>query len=126
MLSFKLINQEISQFLIIGLINTLISWVLFLILDLFMDYILAYTFSFILCIVSSYVLNSYFVFNQSLSLKQLFKYPVVYIIQYLVQTPSLIFFVEHLNISKMFAVLIVIIISIPITFISSKFIIKQK
>jgi len=121
-----MVNQERSRFLIIGLINTLISWVLFLILDLFIDYILAYTCSFILCIVSSYFLNSFFVFNQSLSLKKLFKYPIIYLIQYVVQAPSLIFLVETLNISKIFSIIIVTVIIIPITFVCSKLIIKQK
>lgn len=126
MCSLKLVNQEISRFLIIGLINTIVSWALFLTLDLFMYYVLAYTYTYISCIIISYILNSIFVFNQSISLKGLLKYPIVFLIQYIILTPSLIFFVEVMNFSKMLAIVLVTIILTPITFIVSKFIIKQK
>ena len=126
MRSLTFIKREIYRFLIIGFINTLVSWVLFLILDLFMNYVLAYTLTFILCIVSSYTLNSYVVFKQPLSLIRLFKYPLVFLIQYIVQAPSLIFLVEYLNISKIFAIIFVTIIASPITFFTSKAILKPK
>ena len=126
MRSLTFIKREIYRFLIIGFINTLVSWVLFLILDLFMNYVLAYTLTFILCIVSSYTLNSYLVFKQPLSLTRLFKYPLVFLVQYIVQAPSLIFLVEYLNISKIFAIIFVTIIASPITFFASKAIIKPK
>ena len=124
--SLKFIKSEIYQFFIIGLCNTVVSWILFLILDLFMNYVLAYTFTFILCIASSYTLNSYFVFKQPLSLIRLFKYPIVFLIQYIIQAPSLIFLIEYLNVSKIFAIVFVTIITVPITFFISRFIIKPK
>ena len=120
--TLRLIKKEIFRFFIIGFINTIISWILFLILDYFMNYILAYSFTFLLCVTLSYTLNSIFVFKQPLSFIRLLRYPTVFLTQYIIQFPSLIFLVEYLNFDKIISVVLVTIITFPINFVITKFI----
>ncbi|MFD2703137.1 GtrA family protein [Paenibacillus shunpengii] len=122
----KLISKEFFKFVISGGINTLVTYIFYLLLLMFLGYSLSYTISYVSGIFLSYYLNSVFVFKEKISFIKFLKFPVVYLIQYLINIVMVYLFVEKLQVSPLLVPLIVIIISMPITFVISKLIIKGK
>jgi len=124
LLLMKFTNREFIKFIIAGIINTVLSYLLYLILLLYLTYQISYVVSFILGILISYYINSKFVFNEQLSIKKLLSFPVVYVVQLLLNYLFLYVFIEILSISSKLAPLLVTIISLPVTFLLSRFVLK--
>ena len=119
-LSMRSINREFYRFIFWGGVNTLSGYLIYALLLRFLPYLLSYTVAFIISIFVSYFLNSKFVFNQSLKLSKAIKYPLVYLVQYLIGTASLYLLVQILRVSKLLAPLLVVALTIPVTFLLSR------
>lgn len=125
-LLIKLLNKEFLKFVISGGINTLTTYLVYLLLLLFINYSLSYTLSYVSGIFLSYYLNTVFVFKEKISFIKFLKFPVVYLTQYLINIFMMYVLVEHLGLSTKIVPLIVIVITIPVTYVLSKLIIKSK
>ena len=117
-------RSEFTRFLLVGATNTLFSYLLYLILLKFLPYIVAYTFSYCAGIVLSYFLNVFFVFKKNVSIASFLKFPVVYAIQYALGALVLWLLVGS-GISPTWAMIGVLVVTIPVTFIASRFILKR-
>jgi putative flippase GtrA len=122
---FFLPNTEPVRFLLAGAANTVFSYVLFVLLLNVAPYLYAYSISYCIGIVVSYVLNSHFVFRQPLSLKRFMQFPLVYALQYCLGTLLLWLLVGKVSIVPELAMLAVVAVTIPITFVASRFILKR-
>jgi len=91
-----------------------------------LPYLVSYSVAFLFSIFVSYVLNSKFVFKQELELRKAIKYPLVYVNQYVLGALSLYLLVHFLGISKLVAPLLVIVLTIPVTFFLSRRILRGK
>jgi putative flippase GtrA len=109
-----------KRFLGIGIINTIFAYIVFIILLQVLNYNISYTISFMATIILSYFLNSKYVFKQKVSLSKFIKFPLVYIVQYLFGIVVLNILNIYMNTSNYINMLIVTILSIPLTFILSK------
>lgn len=125
-LLMKFLNKQFIKFIIVGLINTVSTYLLYLIFLKLTSYFWAYSISYILGIIISYFLNTLFVFREKTSLKKFLQFPIVYLVQYLINTFFLYLFVNVLSIRKEISPIIIIVITIPITFLLSKKIIQEK
>ena len=124
-LLMKYINREFIRFLVVGALNTLLTYVLYLILLAFFSNNLAYSCSYVGGIVFSYYLNVLFVFKKKVSWKSFLRFPVVYIFQYggiLVLINTLVIYG---GVTQTVAPLIAIIAAIPLTFLLSKVVIVK-
>ena len=74
----------------------------------------------------SYYLNSRFVFRREVSLTKALRYPTVYLVQYLLSVLLLCVLIEIFSLNKLIAPALVILITIPVTFSLSRFIIKGR
>lgn len=117
--------NEFFRFLLVGLINTLISYILYLLFLVFFTYLTAYSFAYCAGILMSYFLNTHYVFKKRVSLARFLKFPVVYVIQYALGIIMLWLIVGKLGFSPRLAMFAVIVISIPFTFLASRFVIKS-
>lgn len=117
--------REFAVFIIFGAINTLLSYVVYLLALLMVSYPLAYTASSVSGIFISYFLNATFVFKERLRLSRALQYPVVYLVQYLVGIGLLCLFVEVAHLSKFIAPFAVVILTIPVTYQLSRYVIKR-
>jgi putative flippase GtrA len=106
--------------LLVGVANTVFGYVVYATLLTFMGYKPAYTASFVLSVLFSYWLNSRFVFGVSLSIKGLLRFPIVYLVQYLLGIVLMFVMVEKVGVSAYFSPLIVIVATIPVTFVLSR------
>ena len=121
-----LIRIEFLRFIFFAGINTLSTYLIYAALTLIIPYSIAYTSSYIAGIFISYFLYSRFVFQSAMSLQKFIQYPIVYIVQYLLSIVLLSLLVTDFSINKYIAPILVILISVPVTFILSRLIIKRE
>jgi putative flippase GtrA len=122
----RFINREFYRFVFWGGVNTLAGYLVYVSLLLFLPYLVSYSVAFLFSIFVSYVLNSKFVFKQELELRKAIKYPLVYVNQYVLGALSLYLLVHFLEINKLVAPLLVIVLTIPVTFFLSRRILRGK
>lgn len=120
----KIKSIEFRKFLIAGVLNSLLTYTLYILLAIYLRYEIAYGLSYAAGIVISYLLNARYVFNEKYTLKTFFRYPLVYVFQYLLCFVMLYVLVEVMSFDKYLAPLIVIALSIPFTFILSRFMLR--
>lgn len=122
----KFFSARFARFLVVGVANTLLGYVLYLAANRFMDYRWAYTFSYVVGIGISYLLNSWVVFREPLSLAKLLKFPVVYLAQYVVGLGVVWLFVSRLGLPESLAPLVVLPITVPLTYVLSRFVLTPR
>lgn len=90
-----------------------------------MSYPIAFTISYVVGISLSYVLNSIVVFREHMSFSRAVRYPLVYIVQYILGMVLLFLLVHVLSMSEFLAPFVIVAVTIPITFVLSRRIIKR-
>lgn len=126
MKSIKTSLKEYARFLICGGLNTLLTYAVYALCLIILPYKISYSLAYICGIFISYYLNSHFVFRESVSLGKFLQYPMVYLVQYILGIVILHICIELLHFSEWLAPFLVIVLSLPVTFILSKFIITGK
>lgn len=112
--------QKWAFFLMGGLLNTALTYGIYLLLGLFLDYQVAYIFAYVCGIGFSYLFNSQIVFQVKRTWVGFIIYPLVYLIQYVLSALILHFLVERLSISKELAPLLIVVLLTPVTYVLSK------
>lgn len=112
-------------FIVVGAINTLVGYLLYLLLLRAMGYRLAYTLAYLVGIGLSYYLNTRWVFRQPVSLCKFLQYPVVYVAQYVFGVLCLSLLVNLAHLPAEFGPPIVVALSIPLTYSLSRFVITR-
>ncbi|CAC5941812.1 Putative sugar translocase in surface polysaccharides biosynthesis [Staphylococcus aureus] len=120
-------HAEILKFIIVGGINTLNYYVGYLLLLklLHIEYMISHITGFIVAFVISYYLNCYFVYRVKPTWRKFISFPITQIVNISLQTVLLYVFVSWLNLPAEIAPFAGLIITIPITFILSKWILKD-
>ena len=118
------ISREFSRFLLVGVVNSLTSYLIYISLLEFIGYVLAYSVAYCIGIGISYLLNVYFVFKGNASVASFVKFPVVYFVQYCLGVGVLWLLVDRLGIVPAIALIAVIIGTIPVTFLTSRFVLR--
>lgn len=113
---------EAYRFIIAGLSNTALTYVIYLIAIQRVSYSVAYAIAYVIGILLSYWLNLRFVFKQTTSWRKFCLFPLVYLIQYILGAMLLAICIEWLAIPISLAPLLVILLTLPITFFCSRFI----
>ncbi|WP_457830851.1 flippase GtxA [Staphylococcus aureus] len=120
-------HAEILKFIIVGGINTLNYYVVYLLLLklLHIEYMVSHITGFLVAFVISYYLNCYFVYRVKPTWRKFISFPITQIVNVSLQTVLLYVFVSWLNLPAEIAPFAGLIITIPITFILSKWILKD-
>lgn len=120
-------HSEILKFIIVGGINTLNYYVVYLLLLklLHIEYMISHITGFIVAFVISYYLNCYFVYRVKPTWRKFISFPITQIVNVSLQTVLLYVFVSWLNLPAEIAPFAGLIITIPITFVLSKWILKD-
>jgi putative flippase GtrA len=109
-----------SRYLIAGLLNTSLTYLLYLGLLHLMPYVLAYSATYIAGIALGYGLNSKWVFKTTPSLRSAAAYPLTYGINYCLGVAVLWCLVEWFDVSRKIAPLIVVVVSVPVMYIVTR------
>lgn len=120
-------HAEILKFIIVGGINTLNYYVVYLLLLklLHIEYMISHITGFIVAFVISYYLNCYFVYRVKPTWRKFISFPITQIVNVSLQKVLLYVFVSWLNLPAEIAPFAGLIITIPITFVLSKWILKD-
>lgn len=120
-------HAEILKFIIVGGINTLNYYVVYLLLlKLFhIEYMISHITGFTVAFVISYYLNCYFVYRVKPTWRKFISFPITQIVNVSLQTVLLYVFVSWLNLPAEIAPFAGLVITIPITFVLSKWILKD-
>jgi putative flippase GtrA len=113
------------RFVAAGLVNSGITWLLYLMMLRLVSYTVAYTVSFIAGIAIALLLNGKWVFRARLSARSAVQFPVIYGVQYLLGIALLIIFVGQLQVPKAVAPLAVVACTTPLTFLAVRFIFRS-
>ena len=115
--------KQFMQFGIVGVINTLSSWVVYYPLIFFkVDYILATTLAYFISSIIGYLLNKVWVFkSKEKKTKSLVKYYVVYISSYFLNIGCMYLFVQIMGISTYIAPILVLFVTVPYNYLFSRF-----
>ncbi|MFC4172892.1 GtrA family protein [Microvirga sp. GCM10011540] len=121
----KATRIQFSKFLLGGAVNTGVTYALFVGAGQILSPSAAYTFAYILGIGLSYFINSFFVFRARASLRSALQFPVVYLVQYLTGL-ILLTILTRLGLDSRIAMLLVIAVNVPLTFVLTRRILKPR
>lgn len=119
-------ENRLLRFVIGGGLNTAVTYGIFLLGNLVMPYQTAYLIAYLIGIAFSYFFNSLVVFKAPLSIRKFLAFPLVYVVQYLVSALLLEVSVKVLGVPVAYAPLLIIVITIPLTFVLSRFILARE
>lgn len=112
-------------FAIGGVLNTALSFLVYLELNVHLGHQLSYLCAFLFGIIFSYFYNCLIVFKYRTGLKSFFSFPIVYAAQYILGAALLEVLVSVLDVSEKVAPLIVSFLMLPMSFLLSKLILGK-
>lgn len=125
-LLMKFLDYEAPRFLVVGALNTGAGYLIYLGALQVVPYKSAYSISYVFGILASYFLNTRFVFREPWSWRKLASFPAVYVVQYFLGLGFLAILVGYLGVWEVIAPLLVVIATLPVTFVLSRYVIKWK
>lgn len=114
------VGGQFVRFLVAGGVNTAATFALYAVLLRFVPYLVAYSVSYAVGILLSYALAVGFVFRKRASLVSFLRYPLVYVLQYLVGAGVLWTCVEGLGWRAEWGMVASVIVSVPVTFLAGR------
>lgn len=135
-------RHEFLRFLVTGTINTGASWVVYLVVRHLLVALqmppialssnlaissdkLAFTAAYVFGVLFTYYMNSRWVFRVVMSWRSFLEFPSVYVVQYSVGIVLMHILVDRLAFPVDFAPLAVIVLTMPVTFVLSRFVLKR-
>lgn len=122
---YRRIAGEFVRFLIMGGANTLVAYVIYLLLLNWLRYEIAYAIGYACGIVLAYTLSAAFVFRKPLSRRSAVRFPLVYVAQFLVSLGLLRIAVEIFNMPEWIAFGFAVALTIPVTFMLSRWVLHS-
>ncbi|MFD8146627.1 GtrA family protein [Streptomyces sp. NPDC059708] len=111
---------QIFRFALVGGVNTATFYVLYLPLHWWMPYFAAYTLAFLLAMVGSFFMNTYFTYRTRPTWKKFLLFPLTNVTNYVIQSAGLYALVTWGGVDTRIAPLIAAVLAIPFTFVLSR------
>lgn len=120
-------QHSLLRFVLIGVFNTVHFWIWYnLFLKMNILYPVAFTLGFVLSMVGSFFLNTYFTFRTTPSFKKFIRFPLTTLPNYLISQIGLWVLVEQLALPKNISGLLASLAAIPVTYLVTKFILTRE
>ena len=119
------LKTVMTKFIFSGVINTCFTWGLYLVLLIVVDYSLAYVLSFVSGIAIALVLNSQFVFKTTLTFKKAAGFVAAYGLQLVAGILILQLLDEYTSVSPVIAPLCVMVFTVPLSFLMSRYALRR-
>ena len=122
----RFIHHEFVKFVIVGCVNTLTYYVLYL---LFLHvahlyYFAAHIGAFILSLIGSFFMNSYFTYKVQPTWGKFIRYPFTQLANTVITSALLFLFVEIFQLNSSFAPIAALFFTVPLTFVMTGRILK--
>lgn len=120
-------HYEVIKFVIVGGMNTFNYYIVYLCLLKLLDlnYLVSHISGFLISFIISYYLNCYFVYKVTPTWRKFLKFPLTQVVNMGMQTLLLYIFVQWFSISSVIAPFAGLVITIPVTFLLSKYILRD-
>ncbi|MFL1558104.1 GtrA family protein [Pseudomonas sp. O11] len=125
-LTAKIFKRDFTRFLVSGGFNTALTYGVYLLLLNFLSYNASYTIAYVGGILLAYTLNRFFVFKSHNGFKSAALFPLIYLAQYLVSLVVLRVWIEKLGLDERVGPLLAIAITVPMTFILTRFLFVRR
>lgn len=121
-------SAQFWRFVIVGFINTFNYYILYLFFHnlLSLPYMAAHILSFLISMLGSFYLNSYFTYKTKPTLKKFLQFPLTYIVNITVSSSALYILVKLMGMNETISPLMASVLAIPFTFIISKVILTRE
>ena len=113
-------NLYLIRFIILGVINTTLTYFLYLIFLFLLPYVWAFSITYLCGLVFIYFLSSYWVFKKKIAVKSGMNFLIYHLAKYLVNILALWIFIDLIGLSEKIAPLIAIALLTPIFYLISK------
>ncbi|MCA1012510.1 GtrA family protein [Halobacillus halophilus] len=126
-LKINSLNNELTRFILVGGMNTLNYYIVFLFLHNLLNfhYMIAHITGFLISFVISFFLNTYFTYKVKPTLKKFLQFPLTQVVNVGVSSILVFVLVDLLSLNSNIAPLIAVFFTVPITFIVTSKILKQ-
>ncbi|MFC2947682.1 GtrA family protein [Virgibacillus sediminis] len=123
----NLLKQETIKFIIVGFFNTFHYYIWYLLFTevLLINYLVGHIMAFLISMVGSYYLNTYFTYQSKPSWRKFFQFPLTYVVNITVSTSALYILRDLLQLDNRIAPLLASGVAIPFTFVISRKILKS-
>lgn len=123
----KLLNNEFTRFIIVGGVNTVNYYLIYLLCYNIFDwhYLLSHIIGFLISFVISFFLNVYFTYGVKPTLAKFLKFPLTQVVNMSVSSGLVYVFIEWFQINGNIAPLAAVFFTVPITFIVTSKILKK-
>ncbi|WP_327291137.1 GtrA family protein [Streptomyces sp. NBC_01198] len=111
---------QIVRFALVGAVNTGTFYGFYLALHPLMPYFAAYSLAFVLSMIGSFFLNTYFTYRTRPTWKKFFLFPLTNITNYVVTSIGVYAFVEWVGMNDKIAPLVAAAAAIPFTYVLSR------
>lgn len=114
-------RSQFLKFLLVGISNTVLGYIIFLLFLAFTDYVISLVFAHIIGVVNSFIWNKYWTFKSNGStIHEFIKFNLIYVLYFILNITLLVYFVSNLNISPEVGQLIALPILTIISFLGQK------
>ncbi|MEU7552074.1 GtrA family protein [Streptomyces sp. NPDC044571] len=111
---------QIFRFALVGGVNTGTFFGIYLLLHPWMPYFLAYTLAFLLAMVGSFFMNTYFTYRTKPTWKKFLLFPLTNVTNYVIQSAGLYALVTWAGMDTRIAPLVAAVVAIPFTYLLSR------
>ncbi|AJC58043.1 GtrA family protein [Streptomyces sp. 769] len=115
---------QVARFTVVGGVNTATFYACYLPLHRLLPYFAAYTTGFVLSLVGSFFLNTYFTYRTRPTWKKFLLFPLTQVTNYAVQSAGLVALVSWLGMNSVAAPLAAALLALPVTFVVSRRILR--
>src|SRR5262249_40736958 len=112
--------KQIVRFVLVGIANTLNYYLLYFLFQsiLSIPYIWAHILAFLISMIGSFYMNSYFTYKIKPTLKKFLQFPLTYVINIVVSTTTIYVLVDLLGMNEKVSPLLASVLAIPFTFVA--------
>ncbi|AIA03922.1 GtrA family protein [Streptomyces noursei] len=115
---------QVARFTLVGGVNTATFYACYLPLHRLLPYFAAYTAGFVLSLVGSFFLNTYFTYRTRPTWKKFLLFPLTQVTNYAVQSAGLVALVSWWGMNSVAAPLAAALLALPVTFVVSRRILR--
>lgn len=114
------ISGQILIFALVGVVNTMTYYGLYLLLLIWLPYLVAHILAFTLSMIGSFFLNARFTYRTRPTWRKFLLFPLTYATNFVITTAGVYVIVDVLHAGNRFAPLIASAAAVPVTFVVSR------
>jgi putative flippase GtrA len=112
------------KFLLLGVVNTLISYCIYLFLLGYSPYLIAFSLSYLFSLVFTFHVNRRYIFKPKKE-KSIIVYTLIYILNYIVSVVTLSILINFFFVSEKIAPILTVFIAYPVNYLSMNLFFKK-